>query len=195
MNKKNIEEFIAAEKSRSEGVLVEKIDLYFSDIEQQDKADIVFEAFTRYPFGVLKRFHEWAFGSDLAGKSVDEYLKKDSEAHTAMQKDNLDGFFISGQKKTDAERYEYFSGISTIFPLMMTANYHNWVSDAIEGVGDFGAFVDSYMPKIVEKYHGVLNAAYDAGDNGAKKSAYVFIAKNNIYEILREYYNWLIAQL
>lgn len=189
-NIEKIEEFIASEKERNDAFLADKIREYFTGMELADKHAFAFQMFTDFPFGVLSRFHHaWADDAGLAADgSVEEYTERDRAGHVAMQTENIASFFSDATPKTDGERFDYFSGISSVFPLMMTANYHRWLSSALENPGDIDAFIDSYKPVIEQTYHGPLKEAYASGSAEAKIAAYTNIAQNNLYEILREYY-------
>ncbi len=186
--KKDFQEFAGREQEKFGPIVKEKLDSFFSGASQEEKCDIAMYLLTEYPFELAADFHDWAMAGLYPGKDGRKYMEEDRNGHIGMSGGAIRACYDPAAPMTPEERYDYFSGITVMFPFMLLAKYTGWLTD--EG-RDGREFIEGNLSKIQGKYLPELEKAYKEGDEALLKAVLTKLAMQNPYDLLKMYYDWI----
>lgn len=186
---KDINTFVDQLKEKYVPALTGCIDKLFASDDLAVKCEMATELLINLPFEIVSDFHEWGFEDIKAGGR--ERLYEDRSGHNRMSGKAVASHYDPAAPKTADERYDYFRGITIVFPYMLMAGHHRWLFDGVEGAKDYSQFLDTYKDASCGKYEPLLKEAYDGKRDLCQ--TYKAQAAEHPFDLLKNYYNWLNA--
>lgn len=187
LNMKDINVFIDQLKEKYVPVLLDRVEKLFVSEDFAVKCEMATDLLITLPFEIVSDYHEWGFEDLKAGGR--ERLYKDREGHNGMSGKAVASHYDPAAPKTADERFDYFKGITIVFPYMLMAGHHRWLFEGVEGAKDYNDFMAKFKDASCAKYEPLLKAAYEGKADLCE--TYKAQAAEHPFDLLKNYYNWV----
>ena len=125
--------------------------------------------------------------------TFEDFLKGDHEGHLGHSAVELRRHADQASKLTVQQRREYFSGITTVFPLMLLSHHYEWLSGK-----DSADYIDCFVPVVratlQPQTDAMLDTLYRAPEQDHLWSALLSIYLSTVpYAILRAFASYALT--